>query len=926
MERRRSTEASPTGATPTEILLDLAGELADLHDEREIAGAVARAVPGIVQADASAVLLVDHERQRLTVAGSWGWPDRMLAAVESFETTLDATPIIRAALEAPAPAYVTTDSDDALVAAVLSEYDTDAALVVPMAARGTVIGLVAAVARGHEPPPTDAATTERLQGLADQAAAAFDNARLVGELRRAEERYRAVSELTSDIAYSWVVDDDREGQLEWVAGSFERLTGYTTDEALAFRGWPAMIVPEDREAYERRVARLVRGESVRDDFRVRIRSGEIRWFRVYARPEHDEVTGRMRRVYGAIQDVTDRRRGEELHRAVSESMSDAAFSYTVVDAALELDWLVGGWERITGWPIPERPRRGLFSAIIHPDDAEVARGTESAVLRGERSVAELRTVTPGGDFRWLRIYATPVKDESGTVVRVFGAAQDVTDRRRAEEALRTSEAQLRGIFEASPLAIIALDAEGIVTLWNDAAEKIFGFSAEEALCRTLPIVPDDRWGEHEMLKARLRAGEHVDLFETKRRRKDGTLLDVTVSAAPLNLGGTGDPPGVIALLSDVGERKALERQVQQAEKMSALGRLAGGVAHDFNNLLTAIVGNVEFLVEDAADPDEVRENAAAIQAAAEQAVGLTEQMLVISRHQSPDVVVLDAHDVVASTARTLQRLVGEGIDFQIAVPAEPAWVRVARSQLEQVVLNLGLNARDAMPHGGILTVETTVGHRNGTLTLRVRDTGSGMDDDTRRQLFDPFFTTKPAGTGLGLAIVYGIVDSAGGTVSVQSQPGQGSTFEVVLPLQAGPPPGESDAATPAGGRRAGERVLLVEDEAAVRGLARRALERSGLDVVEAGSAEEALGLLAGAPPGIDLIVTDVVMPGIEGPELVQRVRATFPHVRVVFVSGYSDRLAEVPALAGGQAHFLAKPFTPSQLRDVVARALAEQPA
>jgi PAS domain S-box-containing protein len=486
------------------------------------------------------------------------------------------------------------------------------------------------------------------------------------------------------------------------------------------------------------------------------------------------------------------------------------------------------------------------------------------------------------------------------------------------ELRRTTEL-VTALLDASPLAVMAVDADGRTIYWSRAAEDLYGWSRDDVLGREPPMTsPDDPdVGVSEL--ERLRAGE-VITAEQRRATRDGRVLDVRVHEAPL-LDEEARFRGALGVHEDVTERNRLEADLVQAQKMETVGRLAGGVAHDFNNILTAIIGYAQ-LGRTATSVDEREEAFGTIQAAAERAAGLTQQLLAFSRRQMLQPAVVEANAVVDAVEPLLRRLIDESIDLRIVTSPDTGSVLADRTQLEQVVLNLAVNARDAMPGGGTLVIRTHRQHLGADrghielppgeyVVVSVTDTGSGMDDVTKAHIFEPFFTTKPAGegTGLGLATTYGIVRQSGGRIWVYSEPGRGTVFKIYLPRIGGPvTPIEPSVASV--GRLTG-RVLLVEDEALLRELSSTVVARAGFEVDAVPDPAAALAHVE-AGGAYDVLVTDVVMPGMTGIELAQRLREREPGLRVVFMSGYSEDVVGHAAEPIGR-RFLAKPFTPDAL-------------
>jgi PAS domain S-box-containing protein len=497
---------------------------------------------------------------------------------------------------------------------------------------------------------------------------------------------------------------------------------------------------------------------------------------------------------------------------------------------------------------------------------------------------------------------------------------------------------LASLIEASPLAVVTLDVEGRVRNWNPAAERMFGWTATEVVGQPLPIVPESLCDEGRRITERARRGESFTDVATQRVRKDGGLVDVSLSVAPVR-GPGGTITGTIGFLADVGERVQRESQGRQAQKMEAVGRLAGGIAHDFNNMLTAINGYAGLLLRGLEDPG-LRRKAEAIAKAAERATDLTSQLLSFSRQQVMASHVLDLNATIARFDAVLRRIIGEDVQL-VTVTTPGLWrIRVDRGRIEQVLMNLAVNARDAMPRGGTLTLETANVELDegfarlnpGTIAgphvlLSVKDTGLGMAPEVRKRIFEPFFTTKAvgSGTGLGLATVYGIVKQSAGYISLETAKGCGTTFRVYLPravkaadeaewpeepLPPSPPPAPFDD-------RATETILLVEDEDVVRDLAREVLEGRGYSVVAARHAGEALVVAERHPGPIHLLLTDVVMPHMGGRELAERVSPLRPGIRVLYVSGYTDDEVLRHGVMEAEVAFLQKPFTSDALLDRV---------
>ncbi len=519
-------------------------------------------------------------------------------------------------------------------------------------------------------------------------------------------------------------------------------------------------------------------------------------------------------------------------------------------------------------------------------------------------------------------------------------AQDVTDRLAAEAGRVESEARKGALLDAALDAIVAIDPEGRITEWNPAAERIFGWSRSEALGRPIvdTIIPPSLRDRHRRGFTRYHAtGESTILgrrLQLTGLRANGSEFPVELTVLRVPLPG---PPSFSAFLRDLTDARRMEEQLLQAQKMESIGRLAGGIAHDFNNLLTAISGYADLARESPGlDPAVVRD-LDQIALSATRATELTSQLLAFSRRQVMQPVALRLGDVLDGLAPLLGRLLGEDVDLDLTVEPDLGHVMADPGQLTQVVLNLAVNARDAMPHGGTLTLEAAEveldadyaqGHAEVEpgryVVLSVSDTGEGMDEATRARLFEPFFTTKELGkgTGLGLATVYGIVKQSGGHIWVYSEPGHGSVFKVYLP-RVDAVAGERSDPTPErpDQDRGNETILVVEDDDSVRSFVRVVLEGQGYRVLVASTPAEAIAMRSAHAESIHLLLTDIVMPGMSGIELARSMREISPGLRVLFVSGYTENTIVHHGMLDPGVSFLPKPFSPVALADRVRQEL-----
>jgi PAS domain S-box-containing protein len=496
-----------------------------------------------------------------------------------------------------------------------------------------------------------------------------------------------------------------------------------------------------------------------------------------------------------------------------------------------------------------------------------------------------------------------------------------------QENLRQANERQEAVIQASPFAIIALDHAGNVTSWNPAAERLFGWTADEVTGQIPPFVDPPHLSEFREKLQRTEQGELISGLERQRRRKDGSQVDVAVWTAPLRDAG-GSISATIMAIGDISERKKLEEQLRHSQKMEAVGRLAGGVAHDFNNLLTVINGYGHMMLDSLPPDDRLYTHAEQIVKAGNQAAALTTQLLAFSRRQMIQPKPVDLNRLITNLEKMLRRVVGEDVALYTLLSSDLASINADTNQMEQVLINLVANARDAMPRGGALTIAT----KNITLDqslscegseipagayveMAVSDTGEGMDADTRSHLFEPFFTTKERGkgTGLGLSSVYGSVRQNGGGIVVWSERGSGATFRIYLPQLCGPATNDKPEPAPAAITCGNETILLVEDEVPLRHMLEETLSQAGYRVLEASDGTDAIRKWEKHAASIDLLLTDVVMPLVNGRQLARRLTSVAPQMRVIYMSGYADDVIAYHGILDAATTLVQKPFSPSAL-------------
>ncbi len=594
-------------------------------------------------------------------------------------------------------------------------------------------------------------------------------------------------------------------------------------------------------------------------------------------------------------------------------------------------------EQLTGWSQGEalgRAETEVFRVVHEQTGEPVASPLQRAREIGRPVPLANHSLLLGkdGQARPIDDCAAPIIDAQGRALGGVLVFRDVSERRRAEAAL----AKLAAIVECCTDAIVGADLEGIITSWNDGAAHLYGYTAAEALGQPLSIlIPAGAASEFQSNLERLGKGEPVRAYETERQKKDGTVIEVIATLSPVRT-RDGVNLGVAAIHRDISHVKRLEAQYRQAQKMEAVGRLAGGVAHDFNNLLMVINGYSELVLRGLHEHDKHRGLIEEVCKAGDRAAGLTRQLLAYSRKQILQLQVFDLSRLIGDMEKLLRSMLGE--DVQLVLTLDPALrpIKADRSQLEQVLMNLVVNSRDAMPAGGKLTIETkdvdfSTGYADQYMDLpagpyvllAVSDTGTGMSAETLSHLFEPFFTTKEVGkgTGLGLATVYGIVKQNSGHIRVYSEPGLGTAFKIYFPSFQDTPDAELRPAQQEDFPQGTETILVVEDETGVRSLTRLVLQRCGYTVLDAPNGADAIDIAARHQGPIDLLITDVVMPGMSGRTVAETLLVIYPHLRVMFLSGYTDDAVIRHGILESEVAFLQKPFPPVLLAHKVREVL-----
>lgn len=740
-------------------------------------------------------------------------------------------------------------------------------------------------------------------------------------LRRQEEQYRRIVETAQEGI--WTLDAG--GRTTYANARMAEILGYRTYEMLG-AAMSDFVDREARGAADECLEAGRRGVAERRELRLRHRSGRAVWTLVATSPLRD-AGGRFIGVLAMVTDVTERRRmeeavraGEARYRAIIESEPECV---KLLDrqgrlvemnpaglAMLEVDSVAAAANLLR---FVEEPDRDRFVQL------------HRAVMHGGTGELEFRVVGARGTRRWLHTVAVPLRAADGSVDSVLGITRDVTRSREAEEQLRRQAEMLQTVFDHIPVVLVLVDPSGRIELVNQECERRLGWTAAD-LRGAEPLAPLQAPDAGTALGELFRSGR-PGWTDLRTQARDGRTVEMRWAVVRMSDGRT------IGIGQDVSEVRRLEAQAWQAQKLESIGRLAGGVAHDFNNLLTAILGYAELLQQRLPPEGEVRDDLDQIAQAGRRARDLTAQLLAFGRRQVLAPRRLDLNRLVVDLSRLFERLLGEHVRIRTDLLPTLWAIEADAAQLEQVLMNLALNARDAMPQGGELVITTrnrpaAGGDRRGApdqVELTVHDTGQGMTEEALEHLFEPFYTTKERGrgTGLGLPTVYGIVKQSGGQVSVTSAPGAGTTFTITLPrarerAEAEPPALPPRAQDP-GGR---ERVLVVEDEPGVRALTVRALREVGYAVEAAESGAAAIALVERLAEPLDLLIADVVMPEVSGRQVADALQRRFPRAACLYVSGYtSDVIGDQGVLDSGM-NFLQKPYTPSSLRAKVREVLA----
>ncbi len=759
-------------------------------------------------------------------------------------------------------------------------------------------------------------------------------------------RLASIVESSNDAIYSVSLDGIL---LSWNPGA-QRIYGFTPKEIIGQN--LSMIVPADRLVEFPRILESIREGKAVANFLTshQPKSGKEVLLSLTVSPLEEP----QNRVVGAAviaRDINESERAEavkerllaeksELLERLQLQMECMPIACVLADKDNHFTYWNPAAERTFGYFFNEVRGKKLEETLISPSDLSRAEASYERLQKGDKTIQGEVSAHRRKDGKTILCewYVTPMRDSKGNLLGNMGMALDITERRKSEETL----SQLASILEQTTDAVIGSDLDGKIFSWNHAAETMFGYHSEEILGEnTALLVPTDRKMEMEKVRALATKEENVSNYETTLLKRNGEMVEVAVTVSPIK-DALGKIVGVSSISRDITEKKnALEtqkkheEQMRLSQKLDALGRLAGGVAHDFNNLLSAIGGNSGFLKAALAPGDPHLLDVEEIEKAVKRGADLTRQLLAFGKKQISQPQLVDLNEMGSEMSLMFKRLIDASINFDLVQEKNLRSVKADPGQIQQVILNLVLNARDAMPKGGKLMLATKNIELAGALeikgvtipsgayvSLSVTDTGTGMDDETQKHLFEPFFTTKgEKGTGLGLATVYGIVHQWGGYLWVYSAPGMGTTFTIYLPAAkevagaAALPKAESPSI---GGS---ETVLVAEDEEQVRKVMVRALEHRGYRVLQARNGVEAVQQAETYGDVIHLLLTDTVMPKMNGKELADQLKKTRPKMVVLYMSGYPLDVLSEEGTIDLAIHLIQKPFSNDELAERVRKVL-----
>jgi PAS domain S-box-containing protein len=751
-------------------------------------------------------------------------------------------------------------------------------------------------------------------------------------LQEAEALFRQLAENSQEVFWVRELPGRR---LIYVNPAYEKIWGRSC--ASLYQEPESFMEPvhhEDKARMKMAVAHQNQGQPIDEEYRILKPDGTIRWIRVRSFPVANEA-GQTYRLVGLAEDITKHKQAEEELRNFIANLPGMFYKMELSsDGTVNFPVVGGRVEDVFHLSLGQLRSDPFLGFRLNPPEvqAEITAYFQEKIQHRRDIDFEYQQSLPNGHLKWLHSRAVPVQQPDGSTTW-YGVVIDIDAKKQTEAALRTQEQLFRDVFEQAAVGMAIVDPSGHWLQVNQKLCDIFGYSQEELMALTVHKVvhPDDlAYGLSFARRALNGEIEHYNI-EFRCRHKDGSTLWIRLTAS-LTHQSSGFPRYFVAVLEDITQYKQLEARLLQAQKMDAVGRLAGGIAHDFNNLLVIITGYTDLLLDVyATEDDPTRKDLQQIQKAAQRATELTRQLLAFSRQQISQPRLQNLNDLITDMEKMLRRLIGENIELGFDLAPDLWQVKADAGQVEQIILNLAINARDAMPQGGRLRVatanvalnaeQTFIGLEAGDyVCLTITDTGQGIREKDQPYIFEPFFTTKAAGqgTGLGLSIVYGLIQQSGGHVDVTSQPDQGTRVKIYLPRVEVIEPGSSSSSSgKVAALRGTETVLIVEDDSEVRDLIKKVLSRYGYTLIEARTGAEALSLNDQYPETIDLLLTDVVLPGLNGRQVAEQIQESRPDIKILFMSGYSGNILESQGVSEREIRLLQKPFTPTDLVEAI---------
>lgn len=763
-------------------------------------------------------------------------------------------------------------------------------------------------------------------------------------LRESETRNRIITEMISDYAYIFRVSPEGELKVEWLTESFTKVFGVTREDIDARGGWLSMVLPEDLAMAREHARKVISGKSDVIEMRWVTASGDVRWLRDYAQPVFDASGKQVVRIYGAAQDITERKRAEqalvqseECYRAVFENTGTATI---IVNRDGTIAFANKECLKVTGYA-PEQLKGTIWSDYVAPESLPLMR--EYFALRFTQpdkapSRYQARLIDSLGRIRDCVINVGVLPNAKQIVVSMLDITELVETQRalsEREEKFRKLSNEFNALLDAIPDSLTLLDKNLNIEWANKSAVAGINMGSNEVVGRRCFSIWSgiDRPCEPCPVEETFATGMPASITGVKQGGKVWELRTVPLKDA------TGKVVNVIELRRDITDHSKLEDQLRQSQKLEAVGQLAGGVAHDFNNILTAIIGYANLAQMKLAQDDPLNYEINQILEASQRAVTLTQGLLAFSRKQPVNLAVVDLNEIVSRFEKLLRRLIREDIDMKIVAAGTELPVFVDRGQIEQVIMNLVTNARDAMPNGGSLTITTErididkhfiqthgYGKPGAYALLTVADTGIGIDKQTQQRIFEPFFTTKEQGkgTGLGLSMVYGIVKRHEGFINVYSEPGRGTTFKIYLPLASAATAIETKESESQPVKGGTETILIAEDDASLLRLCTTILRHFGYTVIEARDGVEAVEKFIEQKDRIRLVILDGIMPRKNGKEAYMDIKAIRPDIRAIFMSGYAEDIFTKNGIPEKAAVFVQKPISPIELARKVRKALDEK--